>query len=257
MTDAALAQLRLEAYPRSSRYDPAWVVEHSMRPHPLWLAEALSEVVELRPGLRVLDLGCGKAITSIFLAQEFGVQVWATDLWIAATENWRRVQQAGVEDRVFPIHAEAHALPFADGFFDVVVSLDAYQYFGTDDLYLATFARLVRPGGQLGIVVPGLTRELHDGVPEHLRPHWESDFACFHSPGWWRAHWQRTGLVDVQVADDVPDGWALWLRWERTTAAVARAHGQKPFLNQVALLEADRDRLLGFTRLVARRERSR
>ena len=35
----------------------------------------------LEPGMRVLDLGCGKGLSSIFLAKEFGVQVWAADLW--------------------------------------------------------------------------------------------------------------------------------------------------------------------------------
>jgi len=37
--------------------------------------------------MRVLDLGCGKALSSIFLAKEYGTQVWATDLWISATDN--------------------------------------------------------------------------------------------------------------------------------------------------------------------------
>jgi cyclopropane fatty-acyl-phospholipid synthase-like methyltransferase len=31
-----------------------------------------------------MDLGCGKAITTIFLVQEFRLQVWATDLWVSA-----------------------------------------------------------------------------------------------------------------------------------------------------------------------------
>ena len=62
--------------------------------------------MELKPGMRVLDMGCGKAVSSIFLAKEFGVQVWATDLWIEASENWPRVQKAGPEGQVFPVHAE-------------------------------------------------------------------------------------------------------------------------------------------------------
>jgi hypothetical protein len=42
------------------------------RPNVLWLAEWASEVVPLHSGMRVLDLGCGKATSSIFLAKEFG-----------------------------------------------------------------------------------------------------------------------------------------------------------------------------------------
>ena len=37
--------------------------------------------------MRVLDLGCGLAMSSIFLRREFDVQVWATDLWFNASEN--------------------------------------------------------------------------------------------------------------------------------------------------------------------------
>jgi cyclopropane fatty-acyl-phospholipid synthase-like methyltransferase len=36
--------------------------------------------MNLQPGMRVLDLGCGRALSSIFLHREFGLQVWAADL---------------------------------------------------------------------------------------------------------------------------------------------------------------------------------
>lgn len=55
-----------------------------MGPNVLWLTEFLGQAMELQPGMRVLDMGCGRALSSIFLAKEFGVQVWAADLWIAA-----------------------------------------------------------------------------------------------------------------------------------------------------------------------------
>jgi SAM-dependent methyltransferase len=35
----------------------------------------LAEAIELRPGMRVLDLGCGRAMSSVFLHREFGAQV--------------------------------------------------------------------------------------------------------------------------------------------------------------------------------------
>ena len=185
---AELAQaLNLPHYPRSTHYDPDWVLTNLMGPNVLWLAEALTEKMSLKPGMRVLDMGCGKAISSIFLAKEFGVQVWATDLWIGATENWERIVAAGVQDRVFPIHAEAHTLPFAEGFFDAAVSLDAYQYFGTDDLYLGYFSKFICPGGELGMIAPGVRQEF-EVLPEHLAPYWGHESWSYHSPQWWRQH---------------------------------------------------------------------
>jgi cyclopropane fatty-acyl-phospholipid synthase-like methyltransferase len=49
----------------------------------------------LPPGGRVPDLGCGKAVTSIFLAKEYDVRVAATYLWIKPAENWQRIDAAG------------------------------------------------------------------------------------------------------------------------------------------------------------------
>ena len=189
-----------------------------MGPNVLWLTEALSQVIELKPGMRVLDMGCGKAVSSIFLAKEFGVQVWATDLWVKPAENWERVRAAGLQDQVFPIHAEAHGLPFAHGFFDALVSFDAYHYFGTDDLYMDYYSRFAKADGQIGIVVPGLNHELTEGLASHLAPYWESDYWSLHSPGWWRDHWEKSGKVKVEIADLIPDGWKHWLRCWRSVA---------------------------------------
>ena len=85
-----------EIYPRSQKYDLDWMVENSMGPNVIWLTEALSDVMTLEAGMRVLDMGCGKAISSIFLAREFGVEVWAADLWIKTTEHFSRIRDAGL-----------------------------------------------------------------------------------------------------------------------------------------------------------------
>ena len=129
MSKKELAEaLTLDEFPRSNGYDPEWVVENMMGPNVLWLTESLSQAMDLEPGMRVLDMGCGKAISSIFLAKEFDLEVWATDLWIKASENLERIRAAGLEDQVFPVHAEAHDLPYANGFFDAIVSMDSYHY---------------------------------------------------------------------------------------------------------------------------------
>lgn len=251
-------KLRPAEFPRSASYDPKLVLENLMGPNVLWLAESLSQVMELKPGMRVLDLGCGKAVSSIFLAKEFGVQVWATDLWIDAGENWRRVGESGVEDLVFPIHAEAHALPFAPGFFDALVSLDAYHYFGTDDLYLGRhFAPLAKPGGQIGIVVPGVVREFDD-PPAHLERFWarEWELWSFHSPEWWRGHWAKTRLVEVEVADLIPEGWRHWVTWDEASLELGFVleHFAADLPEWIEVMRTDAGRNLGFTRVVARRK---
>jgi cyclopropane fatty-acyl-phospholipid synthase-like methyltransferase len=255
---SALARLRRPDFPRASAYDQEWVVRHQMGPHPLWLVESLTEALPIARGARVLDLGCGTALTSIFLARELGARVWAADLWIDPTSNWERIRAADVADLVTPIRVEAHDLPFATGFFYAVVSVDAYHYFGTDDLYLSwTLARVVAPGGRIGIVVPCLRRE-PDAVPPSLAEPWHPDFWNFHSPGWWRRHWERSGVVDVERADLVPAGGELWRVWAEVLHALgagvaADAPAPPDDGDDLALLDADVEGLLGFARVVGRR----
>ncbi|MBO0880704.1 MAG: methyltransferase domain-containing protein [Mycobacterium sp.] len=241
------ALLRNDRYPRSSRYSARWMLDGAMGPNPVWLAEALTDVLPLRPGMRVLDMGCGNVLTSIFLAKEFDVEVWATDLWVSASDNWQRITQADLADRVFPIYAEAHALPFAEEFFDALVSIDAYHYFGTDDLYIGYYSRFVKPDGRIGFVVPGVDTELDAVPPPHL-PNLGWEACSFHSPQWWRRHLEKTGLVHVDIADRLPDGWRDWLQWDEAGDQYRGRPSQEP-----DMLRIDAGRVFGFTRVMAHR----
>lgn len=182
-----------------------------MGPNALWLIEILSEKMDLKPGMKVLDMGCGTGLTSIFLAKEFGVTVFANDLWISPSDNHNRFMEMGVADRVFALQAEAHALPYAEDFFDAAISVDAYHYFGTDELYFPQhFAKLVKSGGQFGIISPGIREEFVNGLTAGLETHWEPEMYSWHSAEWWRRHWEKTGLVEVGLADTLPDGKEIW-----------------------------------------------
>lgn len=237
-------------YPLSAKYDLSWVLKNEMGPNALWLTEWVCEKMNLTPGMKVLDMGCGKALSSIFLAKEFDVQVWAHDLWIEATPNWDRICEQGVADKVFPIHAEAHALPYAHNFFDAIISLDSYQYYGTDDMYLDYFLNFLKPGGEIGIGLVGLSKEFDKGFPDYYkgfcRP---ADITCFHTLSWWQHHWERAELVDIRCADSLNDNLQEWIDFEeiKHTAGTAR------FPEELAAITADGGKNLGFHRLVAKR----
>ena len=214
---------RHDRFPRAAGYADDWVRSAvSGGANALWLTEWLAEAVPLAAGDRVLDLGCGRAASSVFL---------------------RRVRDASVGDGVYPMRLDARELPFGDGFFDAVVAIDSFVYFGTDDLYLPEVARLVRPGGWLGIAGAGFLAEIDGPVPEHLRDWWEPALWCLHSPGWWRRHWDRTGLVRVETADAMDGGWERWLEWQRFASPDNAV--------EIAALEADGGRTLGYVRVAA------
>ena len=242
-----MTALNSNRFPRASKYNPEWITSGvSGGANPLWMTEWLSEALDLRPGLRVLDLGCGRALSSIFLHKEFGVKVWAADLWFSVSENRQRIEDAGAGDDVFPIHANARSLPFADAYFDAIVSIDSFFYYGTDDLYLNYLGRFLKPGGQLGIAGAGLVREFEGVVPDHLRE-WlaaERDMCCLHSAEWWRRHWDRVGILDVERADTLAEGWRFWLAWHHAIAPDNHV--------EIAAIDADQGRNIGYARAVGR-----
>jgi cyclopropane fatty-acyl-phospholipid synthase-like methyltransferase len=129
-------------------------------------------VLPLEPGMRVLDLGCGHAISSIFLAREFGVTVWAVDRAIDPTANYERIAAMGCADRVFPLRVDVRALPLPHGYFDAALALDSYLYYGTDERFLPFLARHLKVGAYLGVVDACFCREIDsaDQLPPTVAP---------------------------------------------------------------------------------------
>ncbi len=203
-------------FTKSNKYDFDFVKENMMGPNSMKILEELSESLKLEKGMRVLDLGCGRGLTSIFLAKEYDVTVFATDLWISATDNYERIKSMGLEDKIIPIHAEAHDLPFANEFFDAAISIDAYHYFGIEKDYLTNhFAPLVKKGGQIAVVVPGLKQEFTNGVPAELVPYWFDDMSLtLHSCDWWYNLWKNSDLVIIKECKELnclKESWQDWL----------------------------------------------
>ena len=214
--------LKHPQFPLSSTYDPMWVFENEMGPNALWLTEFVCEAMDLRPGMRVLDMGCGRAMSSIFLAKEFGVQVVANDFWIGPSENWERIRASGLEKQIMPIRAEGSELPYAERYFDAAISIDSYPYFGEGREYAAYFSRFVRHGGQIGISHIALARTYAEaestGIPSYLRKWYTGDVDYEKEPGEvdpeslihtlheWKERIECGNAVSVRTADLMENG---------------------------------------------------
>jgi SAM-dependent methyltransferase len=103
------------------------------------------ELSDVPPG-RALDVGCGPGGNSEVLRRA-GWHVVALDHSPEAAEMARR--------RGLPtVRSDACALPFRDGSFDLVLSTDAWEHIEADDVVAAEAHRVLRPGGQLFLMVP-------------------------------------------------------------------------------------------------------
>jgi len=105
--------------------------------------------LELKPGQRLLDIGCGWGSLAIHATREYGVTALGITLSEAQLELARaRVAAAGVEDRVEIAKLDYRELG-SDGF-DAVASIGMVEHVGASqiDAYAARVARALRPGGR-------------------------------------------------------------------------------------------------------------
>ena len=231
-------------YPRADRMNPDLIKHNIMGPNPAKLLEELLNKFPLEPGQTVMDLGCGQGVTSIMLVKEYGLKVFAVDLWISASENWQRFRKEGLtREQIVPIHEDAHQLPFAEEFFDAVVSIDSYHYFGLDKAYLGKhLLPLVKPGGYLLLVVPGFHRDVHADIPKELLLTWSAeDLDTIHDADYWRDVISATDRVEIIAIEEMESNencWEDWLATDNEYAVMDRAPmnaGAGKYMNFVAI----------------------
>ncbi len=118
------------------------------------LTRRLADTMELRPGARLLDVAAGVGTTALLLARERGVDVIGIDLGASQVARARARARARPHGRdglaAFEV-ADAERLPLADGSVDAVVCECALCTFPGKDTAAAELARVLRPGGRLGI----------------------------------------------------------------------------------------------------------
>ena len=71
---------------KADKYKKFFTDQFLMGPNSVRLLVEMLEKCPIDEGLRILDLGCGKGLTSLFLTKETKAQVFAVDLWVSATE---------------------------------------------------------------------------------------------------------------------------------------------------------------------------
>lgn len=150
-------------YELSNKYADEKYLSKIMGPNPLKLTEELMLGLNIPRNGVVCDLGSGQGLTSLFLAKEYGFKVYAADLWSNPEENRRFFRSEGLtDDKILPVKADATALPFEKGFFDAVICVNSYNYFGRDPAFLdEKLLPFVKSGGLVAISVLGMKKYIH------------------------------------------------------------------------------------------------
>lgn len=235
-------------YTRAEKYGIPELMAKIMGPNPLKLTEELLKGHRIPCGATVCDLGSGQGLTSVFLAKEYGFRVFACDLWSDPEENRAFFREMRLSDeQISPVKADASALPFPEAFFDAVVCVDSYNYFGRDKAYLdAHLLPFVKPGGYIYIAVPGMHRDCHDDLPAPLLLSWTPEQMDYmHDTDYWTRIVSASGakieeLCEMESNEEV---WADWLRQENEYAVGDRKS-----------MEAGAGKYLNFIKIVLRKK---
>src|SRR5262249_54507521 len=135
------------------------------------VGERIGEAIDLRAGERVLDVAAGNGNATLAAARRFA-QVTSTDYVGTLLERGKERAAAERLPVTFQV-ADAEALPFADGSFDVALSTFAVMCTPEQQKSVAELSRVVRHGGRIGFAnwtPEGFIGQLFKTLGKHVLP---------------------------------------------------------------------------------------
>ena len=205
-------------------YRQYMTAEMLMGPNSLRILEELlaKHPLTLSADDAVLDLGCGKGLTSFAIAKETCAKVYANDLWISAEDNAKRFSGWCVGEQIVPVHEDANELHFDEGQFAALISIDSYHYFATKKGFFEEKILPFLSDGAVALIgVPGIKDEF-SGRSEELLSDWLGEEAyMFQSPSVWKeiiGTSDRIDCVEVWEMECFDAAWEEWFATEHKYA---------------------------------------
>ena len=181
-------------------YEQDWVqavLGDSFHPGGAELSARLVRGLHLPPKSRVLDVACGIGTTARLMADEFGLDVVGLD---ASAANVAKAESLLRGEMAAFVTGDAATLPFPDDSFDAVVCECAVSTFADQARVVAEFARVLKPGGVVGITDMVIEGELPEDIAGVIAP-WTC-LAAARSVVGYQSIFLSAGLRVVEYADE-------------------------------------------------------
>ena len=150
------------------------------------------------------------------MAKEYGFKVYATDLWSNPDENRKYFYSLGLdENSIVSIKADSTDLHFDKNFFDAVVSVDSYNYFGRDENYLDNkLLPFVKNEGYIYIAIPGVKNDCHDNLPKELLLSWTPEQLDYmHDIKYWENIFNKSNDSEIIKIEEMESNEKVWNDW--------------------------------------------
>jgi len=171
--------------------------------HPGGLAATreLIDSCQINKDSKVLDIGCGKGTTSIYLAQKYGCGVVGIDFdEDLVSQSIALVKRTGLEDLVNFRVADATAMPFSDSEFDVAIEQAVFLLIEDKKKAIQEALRVIKPNGYIGCLELSWkkppTREFLEGVSNVICAYCMLGVETFED---WEALFKDAGVRDLIV----------------------------------------------------------
>src|SRR5580704_15354680 len=128
-----------------------------MEQHHLNITEKTIRLMDLRPGERILDLGCGSGWATRLLARMVGEgpEGFGQVVGVDVSDEMIRVARADSKDfeNVMFVWGSATQIPWEENFFDKMLSIESFYYWPDQERGLAELFRVMAPKGRLFILI--------------------------------------------------------------------------------------------------------
>ncbi len=160
-------------------YELAWGSSFHFAPREPWeslgdsllrLEWRIAEILQLRPGMKVIDMGCGISGPLTAIAAKSGANITGVTINGYQVHRGRqRIVRQKLADTCDVMHADYIDLPIKDGFFDAAYSFEAYCHASDKPACFSELYRVIKPGAEV-VIVDWCSTEKYDAAnPHHVK----------------------------------------------------------------------------------------